>query len=48
MQDVEALLAIYAPYVEQTAITFEYDVPTVDEFRRRYFQSPNAILGLSP
>lgn len=35
MQDAEALLAIYAPYVEQTAITFEYDVPTVDEFRRR-------------
>lgn len=35
LQDAEALLAIYAPYVEQTAITFEYDVPTVDEFRRR-------------
>ena len=28
--DVEAMLAIYAPYVEQTAITFEYDVPTRD------------------
>lgn len=28
--DAEALLVIYAPYVEQTAITFEYDVPTVD------------------
>ena len=25
--DAPALLAIYAPYVEQTAITFEYDVP---------------------
>ena len=35
IQDAEALLAIYAPYVELTAITFEYDVPTVDEFRRR-------------
>lgn len=33
--DTEALLAIYAPYVEQTAITFEYDVPTVDDFRSR-------------
>ena len=33
--DVEAMLAIYAPYVEQTAITFEYDVPTRDEFRQR-------------
>ena len=34
-QDAEALLQIYAPYVEKTAITFEYDVPTVDEFAGR-------------
>ena len=47
IQDAEALLSIYAPYVEQTAITFEYDVPTVDEFRRRKPMSANAILGLS-
>ncbi len=33
--DAEAILAIYAPYVRNTAITFEYDVPTVDEFRAR-------------
>lgn len=33
--DAEQLLAIYAPYVEQTAITFEYDVPSVEEFRHR-------------
>lgn len=30
--DAPALLAIYAPYVAQTAITFEYDVPTEAEF----------------
>ena len=30
--DVEALLAIYAPYVEETAITFEYEVPSVQAF----------------
>ena len=35
LQDAEALLAIYAPDVEQTAISFEYAVPTVNEFRRR-------------
>lgn len=35
LQDAEALLAIYAPYVENTAITFEYDVPTVEEFAGR-------------
>ena len=33
--DAEALAAIYAPYVEHTAITFEYDPPTPEEFRRR-------------
>lgn len=33
--DAEPLLQIYAPYVTQTAITFEYDVPSVDEFRSR-------------
>lgn len=35
LEDAEALLAIYAPYVEKTAITFEYDVPSVEEFRGR-------------
>lgn len=34
-EDASALRAIYAPYVEHTAVTFEYDVPTVEEFRQR-------------
>ena len=33
--DAETLLDIYAPYVMETAVSFEYDVPTVDEFRKR-------------
>ena len=33
--DALALLNIYAPYVEQTAITFEYEVPSVEEFAGR-------------
>ena len=33
--DKEELLAIYAPYVSETAITFEYTVPTLEEFRER-------------
>lgn len=33
--DAPQLLDIYAPYVEHTAITFEYRVPLVAEFRRR-------------
>ena len=33
--DAEKLLAIYAPYVENTAITFEYKAPSVEEFAER-------------
>lgn len=35
LQDAPALLAIYTPYVEKTAITFEYEPPTEQEFSRR-------------
>ena len=34
-QDAEALLEIYRPYVETTSITFETEVPTVEEFAGR-------------
>ena len=33
--DAEELLKIYAPYVETTAITFEYNVPSLPEFKNR-------------
>ena len=33
--DAKKLLAIYAPYVRETAITFEYEVPTIEEFAVR-------------
>lgn len=33
--DAEALLHIYAPYIKNTAVTFEYEVPSVEEFRKR-------------
>lgn len=33
--DAAALRCIYAPYVENTAITFEYKVPSVEEFAGR-------------
>ena len=35
LSDTEELLEIYAPYVEHTAISFEYDVPSVEEFAER-------------
>lgn len=34
-EDAPALLKIYAPYVKNTSITYEYDVPSEEEFRRR-------------
>ena len=34
-KDAEALLKIYAPYIEKTAITFEYEVPSLTEFAGR-------------
>lgn len=33
--DAGALVAIYAPYVLNTAVTYEYEVPSAGEFRRR-------------
>lgn len=33
--DAAELLSIYAPYIRNTALTFEYDVPTVAAFRER-------------
>ena len=35
IEDAAALLEIYRPYVEKTAITFEYEVPSFEEFKRR-------------
>lgn len=35
VEDAKELLEIYKPYVEKTAITFEYDIPTVTEFQNR-------------
>ena len=33
--DAEALVAIYAPYIQKTAITYEYEIPSVTEFAER-------------
>ena len=34
-EDAQELLEIYRPYVEDTAITFEYAVPSLEEFTER-------------
>ncbi len=33
--DAEEILRIYAPYVTDTAITFEYNIPSITEFSQR-------------
>lgn len=38
MADLDAILAIYAPYVEQTTFTFEYVVPSHEDFTHRMEQ----------
>lgn len=54
--DAAALLNIYRYYIEKTAITFEWEVPSVDEFKKRIghtiekypyivAESENRILG---
>ena len=35
LSDAQAIQAIYTPYVEKTAFTFEYEVPSVQEFEKR-------------
>ena len=34
--DIPAMLAIYGPYVQHTTVSFEYEVPTREEFARRF------------
>ena len=47
--DVPRMLAIYAPYVESSTATFEYDVPCRREFMQRFLDiTPGSVsvLGL--
>ncbi len=44
LDDAEAILSVYAPYIENTTITFEYDVPSVSDFKKRM----EKILGTYP
>ena len=36
-RDIPEILSIYAPYVENTTATFEYDVPCLKTFTQRFF-----------
>ena len=35
-KDIPAILAIYAPYIEHSTATFEYDVPCLRSFTQRF------------
>jgi L-amino acid N-acyltransferase YncA len=35
VSDAEQILDIYSYYIKETAITFEYDIPSIEEFRSR-------------
>lgn len=35
LEDAEAILAIYAEYIVNTGVTFEIEVPTIEQFRER-------------
>lgn len=43
IEDAASLVEIYRPYVEKTAITFEYEVPTVEEYTQRMTQTLKKI-----
>ena len=34
--DIPAMLAIYAPYVQHTTVSFEYEVPSLEAFYHRF------------
>lgn len=35
IEDAQRLVEIYAPYIKETAVSFEYEVPSVEEFQDR-------------
>ena len=41
VQDIPRILEIYAPYIQNTAISFEYTVPDLEEFTQRFLKITN-------
>ena len=44
-QDLPQILAIYAPYVTHSIASFEYTVPTAEEFTRRFIARDREVRG---
>jgi phosphinothricin acetyltransferase len=47
IDDAEEMLDLYRPYVSETAISFEVEVPSLDEFRRRVSAGQGAFPWLA-
>ena len=47
-EDAEGLVSIYAPYVLETAVTYEYEVPSAEEFRERIVNTTKNYPSLKP
>jgi phosphinothricin acetyltransferase len=51
VEDAPKLLEIYAYYVEHTAITYEFEVPTLADFEQRIANTlqnyPTSVIGTS-
>lgn len=46
VSDVPQMLAIYAPYIENTTSSFEYTVPTVEAFTKRFLEKTEQFAWL--
>lgn len=41
IQDASSILAIYIPYIKNTAFTFEYEIPSIASFEERMIETLN-------
>ena len=46
IKDAGRLLEIYSYYVQHTAITFEYDVPTLSDFQQKRSTRISSLNGM--
>lgn len=47
LEDAEKIQKIYSPYVEKTVISFELEVPNVEEMRKRNKDNIRARFSIS-
>ena len=45
-EDAERLVEIYSYYVLNTAVSFEYKTPSIEEFKERIINTTISVFGL--